>query len=67
MFIPLSLLGNGSVRTLPRHEYTRNNRRILGSVVFYARRIKGKSAHKIPEPEIIKYSSTIVDIGTTWR
>jgi hypothetical protein len=27
--IPLSLIGNGSVKTLPRHEFTPNNRIIL--------------------------------------
>jgi hypothetical protein len=32
--ISLSLLGNGSVETLPRDEYTSNNRRIVGRVVF---------------------------------
>jgi hypothetical protein len=32
--IPLSLLGSGLVETLPRNEYTRNNRRIVGRIVF---------------------------------
>jgi hypothetical protein len=33
---PLSLLGNGSVKRYRGNEYTHNNRKIVGCVVFYA-------------------------------
>jgi hypothetical protein len=37
---PLLLLGNGSIKNLYRgNEYTRNNKIILGRVVFYAFRV----------------------------
>jgi hypothetical protein len=39
MCIPLSLLGNGWVKSYCGNEYTRNNRRIVGRVVFYAVRV----------------------------
>jgi hypothetical protein len=32
----LPLLGNGSISTFPLQRYTRNNRRIVERVVFYA-------------------------------
>jgi hypothetical protein len=37
--IPQSLLGNGSVKTLPINEYTCNIRRIVGRIAFYAVRV----------------------------
>jgi hypothetical protein len=37
--IPLSLLGNGSVETLTRNEYTRNNISIVGRVFFNVARL----------------------------
>jgi hypothetical protein len=39
IFIPLSLLGNGPVKTLPRQKYTRKIRRNVGRVVLYAIRV----------------------------
>jgi hypothetical protein len=37
--IPLLLLGNGSVELYRGNEYTRNNRRIVGRVVFNVARV----------------------------
>jgi hypothetical protein len=39
MKTPLSWLGNGSVKRYRGNEYTRNSRRIVGLIVFYAVRI----------------------------
>jgi hypothetical protein len=50
MCIPLSLLGRGTVRTLPRHEYTRSNRRISGRVVFDAVRVISKESSRLVLP-----------------
>jgi hypothetical protein len=46
MCITLSLLGNGSVKTLSRQQYTRNIRRIVGPVVFYAARFLIKESRR---------------------
>jgi hypothetical protein len=37
--VTILLLGNGSVKTLPRQRYIRNNRRIVGGEFFYAVRV----------------------------
>jgi hypothetical protein len=37
--IPPSLLGNGSVEIYRGNEYTRNNRRIVGRVIFNVARV----------------------------
>jgi hypothetical protein len=42
MYPPKWLLGNGSVNTFRGKEYTRNKRRILVRVVFYAVRVVPK-------------------------
>jgi hypothetical protein len=44
---PLFLLGHGSVETLPLNEYTRNDRRIVGSVVLYAVRVLSKESRRL--------------------
>jgi hypothetical protein len=36
---PLPLLGNGWAKFYRGHKYTRNNKRIVGRVVFYAVRV----------------------------
>jgi hypothetical protein len=49
MCIPLSLLGNGSVKKkrYRGNEYTSNNRRIVGPVVFYDVRVLSKESRRI--------------------
>jgi hypothetical protein len=61
MCTSFSLLGNGSVKKLSRHEYTRNNRKILGHVVFNAvpvdeRKMDGKF---FPELFVVENKSKI--------
>jgi hypothetical protein len=49
--LPLSLLGNGSVTTLLRQRiHTRNNRRIVGRVVFNAVRAVSKERRRLVIP-----------------
>jgi hypothetical protein len=54
--IPLALLRNGSIKTLPRHKYTRNNRRI-GRVDFYAVSVPSRKVRDLffPEPVVFKH------------
>jgi hypothetical protein len=42
LYIPLPLLGNGSVKRYPDNEYTHNNRTTAGLVFFYAVRVVSK-------------------------
>jgi hypothetical protein len=52
MCIPLSSLGNGSVKKkrYRDHEYTRNNGKIVGSVVLYAVRVVSKESRRLVLP-----------------
>jgi hypothetical protein len=45
MRIPLSLLGNGSVKSYRGNEYTRN--RIVGRVVSYVVRVVSKESRRL--------------------
>jgi hypothetical protein len=47
MCIPLSELGNGSVKCYRGNEYTPNNRRIVGRVVFYAVCVVSKESRRL--------------------
>jgi hypothetical protein len=46
MPVPLSLLGNGSVKRYRCNEYPRN-KRIVGGVVFYAVRVVSKESNRL--------------------
>jgi hypothetical protein len=50
MCIPLSLLINGSIKTLRGNEYTVNNRKIVRPVVFYAVRVVSKERSGLVHP-----------------
>jgi hypothetical protein len=45
--VPLTLLGNGSVKTSFRNEYTCNNRRNIGRGVFYVVRVVSKPQYVV--------------------
>jgi hypothetical protein len=50
MYIPLSLLGSGSVKTLPRQRIHTQQRRIVGLVVLYAVRVVSKESRRLVLP-----------------
>jgi hypothetical protein len=51
--IPLSMLGDGSVETYRDNEYTHNNRRIVGRVVFSVARVVSRKVGEYFFPELI--------------
>jgi hypothetical protein len=72
MCIPLSLLDD-SVKCYCCNEYTRNNRRIIGAVVFYAVRIVWKESRRLAVPTTACFftlsisRSSDVESQTDWR
>jgi hypothetical protein len=62
IYIPFSLLGNGSVKSYLGNEYTRNNERIFGRVFSHEAHVEWKGSRRLVLPRIYCFKIRKVDL-----